>query len=86
MATDWQRRLDAGPLAAEVVQLAALQAELAIRLQYEPAEDQTELTLRVVDAALSVVDEAGCFARYVLQMAESEMLPACRARRRGREL
>lgn len=86
MATDWQPCLDAGPLAAEVVQLAALQAELAIRLEYEPAEDQVELMMRVVDAALSVVDEAGCFARCVLQRAESERLPAYPAHRRGRIL
>ena len=86
MATDWQSRLDVGPLAAEVVQLASLQAELAIRMEYEPAEDQAKLVLRVVDAALSVIDEAGCFARYVQQMVESEMLPACRAQRRDGKL
>ena len=85
MAAPGQRCLDAGQLADEVVQLAALGAELATRMEYEPAADQIKLILRVIDAALSVIDEAGCFARFVLQRAESDLLPG-EARRRGRAL
>ena len=76
MAAGLERCLAAGPLAEEVTRLAALQAELSTRLEYEPAEKQVELMLRIVDAALSVIDEAGCFARYVLQRVELEIRPA----------